>query len=51
MIEKPDMDKAIFCRVVQTPEDGEIRFPKFPLTNTGLTIVARKLHWRKAIYF
>src|SRR5271154_5049515 len=29
MIEKPDMDKAVFCRVIRTPADGgDIRFPK-----------------------
>ena len=29
MIEKPDMDKAVFCRVVRTPENGDIQFAKF----------------------
>ena len=30
MIEKPDMDKSIFCRVIRTPADGgEITFPKY----------------------
>jgi GINS complex subunit 4 len=30
MIEKPDMDKAVFCKVIRTPDDGgEIRFPKY----------------------
>jgi len=28
MIEKPDMDKAVFCRVIRTPSNGgDIRFP------------------------
>jgi GINS complex subunit 4 len=30
MIEKLDVDKAVFCRVIRTPVDGgEIRFPKY----------------------
>jgi GINS complex subunit 4 len=29
MIEKPDMDKAVFCRVIRTPEDGDITFAKY----------------------
>ena len=36
MIEKPDMDKAIFCRVVRTPIEGDISFPKYPPNSFGL---------------
>lgn len=40
MIEKPDMDKAVFCRVIRTPDNGDITFAKsFPffvmLTSSG----------------
>src|SRR5271154_2732267 len=44
MIEKPDMDKAVFCRVIRTPSNGgDIRFPKFLSPLIWLMVVARKL--------
>ena len=44
MIEKPDMDKAVFCRVIRTPSNGgEIRFPKFLFLFIRLMVVVRRL--------
>jgi len=37
MIEKPDMDKAVFCRVIRTPQDADITFAKFVPNSSILT--------------
>jgi hypothetical protein len=51
MIEKPDMDKAVFCKVVKTPDDAEIRFAKFFSFVMRLIVVERKLRWKRGIFF
>jgi hypothetical protein len=51
MIEKPDMDKAVFCKVVKTPDDAEIRFAKSLSCMMRLIVVEKKLHWKKGIFF
>ena len=39
MIEKPDMDKAVFCRVIRTPRDGgDITFAKYSLRLPNLPL-------------
>jgi GINS complex subunit 4 len=37
MIEKPDMDEAVFCRVIRTPQDADIIFAKFVPKSSILT--------------
>jgi hypothetical protein len=50
MIEKPDMDKAVFCRVIRTPDNGDITFPKFsPFPMKVDKIVEKKSPWKKGI--
>jgi len=50
MIEKPDMDKAVFCRVVRTPSDGGEITLRYVLSDTGLRAVAKKSPWKKETY-
>jgi GINS complex subunit 4 len=38
MIEKPDMDKAVFCKVIKTPVEGAVTFPKY-------ATLQKEAHW------
>jgi len=53
MIEKPDMDKAVFCRVVKEPEDGgeiTLRLTNLASLNHVLIVVMKTSSWKKEIY-